>query len=140
MNDVYTRIKITLLYLWQLPQNLLGLAVVFFSKAKRQYINGVATPFYCTKYRFGVSLGAYVIVNENCNENTLLHELGHCFQSLYLGWLYLPMIGLPSTLRNMYDRIFHKNWDTQKRIVWYYSGYPEAQADKLGNVKREYYL
>lgn len=119
--------KKILLYVWQLPQNLLGLAVVFFSTAKHEYINGVATPFYRTKYRFGVSLGAYVIVNENCSENTLLHELGHCFQSLYLGWLYLPVIGLPSAIGNILNRFIKFDYYKQP---W------EAWADKLGGVER----
>lgn len=116
-----------ILYLWQLPQNLLGLLVIFFSKAEHVCIDGVATPFYFTKYKFGVSLGCYVIVNENCSENTLLHELGHCFQSLYLGWFYLPLIGLPSAIGNILHRFIKFNYYNQPWEKW---------ADKLGGVKR----
>lgn len=119
--------KNILLYLWQLPQNLLGLLVVFFSRAKHVFTNGVDTPFYFTKYRFGVSLGCHIIVNEACSQNTLKHELGHCFQSLYLGWLYLPLIGLPSAIGNLLNRFIKFDYYKQPWEKW---------ADKLGNVQR----
>lgn len=28
----------------------------------------------------------------------MIHEKGHCLQSILLGWFYLPVIGLPSIL------------------------------------------
>lgn len=116
-----------LLYIWQLPQNLLGLLVIFFSLANHVYMNGVVTPFYFTKYSFGVSLGCYIIVNENCSQNTLLHKLGHCYQSLYLGWLYLPVIGLPSAIGNLLHRFIKFDYYKQPWEKW---------ADELGGVER----
>ena len=53
-----------------------------------------------------------------------------------LGIMYLLIIGMSSFLRNIYDRIFHKKWLLTDRMTWYYSGFPEKQADKLGGVER----
>ena len=51
----------------------------------------------------GMSLGDTIFVNKNCCEGTWLvkHEFSHVKQSRYLGWLYLPIIFVPSYLWNM---------------------------------------
>ena len=113
-----------------MPQNIIGLLVILFSKAK---YDGNC---YVTKHRFGVSLGKYIILHENYFPCDLDHEKGHQKQSLYLGWLYLLIIGIPSSLGNLYDRIFHKKWDSEKRYKWYYNQPWEKWADKLGKVNR----
>lgn len=123
--------KDVLLYIWQLPQNILGLLVIFFSRAKKDFA-GV----YTTDCNFGVSLGNYIIVNKHCAWVDILHEGGHQKQSLYFGWFYLLVIGIPSACGNIWDRFFHKNWETDDRGLWYYSLPWEAWADYLGGVKR----
>lgn len=122
--------KEVLKYLWQLPQNILGLIVIYSTYAWR------ITDHWCVVQRFGVSLGDYIIVNQYANETTLNHERGHKKQSLYLGWLYLIIIGLPSAIGNLWDRWFHKKWSSADRIKWYYSQPWEKWADKLGGVTR----
>lgn len=115
-----------LLYLWQLPQNLLGLCVIKFTKAVKQKRAGIE--FYFTKQSsFGVSLGNYIIIGKHVNDTTVKHEHGHQIQSLYLGWLYLIVIGLPSVIGNLLNR-----------VIWfdYYSTWWEHSADVLGGVKR----
>ena len=124
--------KKLILYLWQLPQNLLGLLVICFSRAWTYGRNNV----WWTEYLFGVSLGNYIILNKNSSTHSVKHEQGHQKQSLYLGWLYLIIIGLPSAIGNLYDRWFHKYWDLEKRIKWYYNQPWEKWADKLGGVVR----
>ena len=52
------------------------------------------------------------------------------------GPLYLLIIGLPSAIRNIYDRIAHRNWSVVDRTYWYYEGFPEKWADELGGVVR----
>lgn len=133
--------KQILLYLWQLPQNLLGLFLVKILKAKKQRYKNIV--FYsCDLARSGISLGQYIILDkiylclhEQILKDSLLHEVGHSIQSKKLGWFYLLLVGLPSITRNIWDRLFHKNWDEQKRKRWYYKGYPEKQANILGGVK-----
>ena len=125
------------LWVWQFPQNLLGFLV---SRGCRYETECKGVEVY-TKFSFfnsGVSLGKYAILQRSLYimPENVLHELGHSRQSLYLGPLYLLAVGLPSLARNLWDRAFHKGWGYAKRKNWYYSGYPENWADRLGGVKR----
>ena len=113
--------KEVLLYIWQLPQNLLGLAVIAASRAWHVPTIGA----WLTHCNFGVSLGNYIVMNKNCTDITLLHERGHQKQSLLLGPLYLLVIGLPSAVGNLLERKLHFDYYKQP---W------EAWADKLGGV------
>ena len=116
--------------LWQLPQNLIGL---FLSLFYRGYIlhtdvSGIPTSIYFSeRMRGGISLGQFVFVPIRVKEdsNFVKHELGHCRQSQYLGWLYLIVIGLPSVIWACLHRF------TKKSYYWLYS---ERWADKLGGV------
>jgi hypothetical protein len=90
----------------------------------------------------GVSLGDYIILDyqycgKACSRQMVAHEYGHSKQSLILGWLYLPLVGLPSIVGNIWHRLFHKNWSDDQKEKWYYSRYPENWADKLGDVTRD---
>ena len=90
------KIKNTLLYLWQLPQNLLGLILVACYKPERKHVldNGVEIHF-ATRMQGGISLGKYSIVNtihyrnnleESLKRDTVRHEaIGHAKQSRMLG-------------------------------------------------------
>ena len=114
--------KKIILYLWQLPQNLLGLLVIAFTRAEKK------GDIYVAKgRRFGVSLGKYIIFRGFFNSTDRKHEMGHQKQSLYLGWLYLIIIGLPSVTGNLLNRVIDFDYYKQP---W------EAWADKLGGVKR----
>lgn len=122
-------------YIWQLPQNILGLLCVLLSKAKLDKYASI----YVAKYFFnsGISLGNYIILQDKLYDETVIkHEKGHQKQSLYLGWLYLILVGIPSLIRNVWDRVAHKKWSYEKRVQWYYGGFPENWADKLGGVIR----
>lgn len=129
--------KTFIVYLWQLPQNLLGLLVIFATKSKRD----VDRRCWITNHRIGISLGKYIILGKSLySENEWRHEYGHCRQSLIFGWLYLLLVGLPSFLRNIWDKIFHRHWNIIKRLRWYYGHYPENWADTLGGASRNIYF
>lgn len=120
-------------YLWQLPQNLLGLLVILLSKAKLRGSLYIANNL----FNSGVSLGKYIIFQKDCyTAQDIKHEKGHQIQSLKYGCFYLLVVGLPSIARNVWDRLAHKKWDYFKRSKWYYGGFPEKQADELGGVVR----
>ena len=144
MKELWHFICCLALYIHQLPQNLAGF---FLSRSwlNRQYFttyNGDVVLVYFTRNVFGagIPLGDYIILdNENYYATNCMtavsHEHGHQYQSLYLGWLYLPVVGLVSFVRCAFDRLILKRFlSSEKRYKWYYSGYPESWADKLGQV------
>lgn len=111
-----------LMFLWMLPQNVLGLILrcvykgedIEYKDAKVRVSNSMLG---------GISLGRYIIVNKT---SQIRHEYGHCIQSKYLGWLYLLVIGLPSIVWAMvYGSIIPRTADG------YYRFYTEKWAERL---------
>lgn len=125
-------IKDALLYAWQLPQNLLGLLLVAILQPEDTYDFEGVRLCYASRMKGGISLGRYLIVRDVLKDyagRTERHELGHARQSRMLGWLYLPVIGLPSLL--------WAAWWNEDRNRSYYSFYTERWADRLGGVNRD---
>lgn len=120
-----------LLYLWQLPQNVLGIIIGLFFKTDNTLLYKDKTVRVCSKFPGGISLGNILIVKKfpfnKQTWNTVKHEWGHSVQSKYLGPFYLIVIGIPSAIW----ALIHK-----ESLGSYYSFYTEKWADKLGNVKR----
>lgn len=124
-----------LLFLWQLPQNILGLLLLCFGAVKHSW-NGFN--FYTLPlFESGVCLGQFIFLDMRylikpyyVLERTLKHEYGHKKQSLYLGCFYLFVVGIPSIVRNVYYRL------SKKETKLYYRGFPEDWADRLGGVER----
>tara|TARA_Y100000310_G_scaffold345432_1_gene464957 strand:+ start:677 stop:1066 length:390 start_codon:yes stop_codon:yes gene_type:complete len=122
-----------LLWTWCLPQTLLGLFVFLFYKIRKRHIS---TERYNNAIMFrvrasffsGASLGKFVILREYHKLRNIKHEYGHFIQNLFFGPLYLFIIGIPSTLRNLWWRI------RSLPVEDYYKGYPEKWADILGKV------
>lgn len=129
-------------YLHQLPQNLLGLIVylVNIKSVRKVYDSSLNVWFYSAKHvsDTGISLGRFIFLDSDnyTSLNSIRHERGHQKQSLYLGWLYLLVVGLPSIIRNIMNRTVHKKWSAERKYKWYYGHYPERWADKLGGVER----
>lgn len=120
----------TLLYLWQLPQNLLGLLFVAILRPEASLSFGEAEAFFATKMRSAISLGKYIFIETGKGYPVVLcHEYGHYKQSQVLGPFYLLIIGLPSLL---WASIYNESWR-----VSYYSFYTEKWADRLGGVIRK---
>jgi hypothetical protein len=135
--------KKALIYLWQLPQNLLGLLLILFYQPEKKHVlpNGNIV-YYAFKMQGGISLGKYSFVNvchyrkdmgESLARNIVRHEaIGHAKQSLYLGWLYLLIIGLPSIIWAwMYGNMIKPTKNG------YYRFYTERWADYLGGIVRK---
>lgn len=118
-------IRDALLFLWQLPQNVLGFLAAQALGAERQ---DDGTWAHGRRGLSSVSLGNYIILRTPCadRERTLMHERGHQRQSLYLGWLYLPLIGLPSAAGNVLHRAFDFDYYAQPWERW---------ANRLGGIE-----
>jgi hypothetical protein len=119
---------ILLHFTWCLPQTLVGLVLTLIFGGSMKFRDARVCFLACE--RWGVSLGRYIIIWECSSLETLWHEYGHYRQSLMLGPLYLPIVGLPSLVMNLMSRC---NADFASR---YYQRWPENWADRLGGVKR----
>lgn len=130
-------LKEILLYIWQLPQNLLGLIMLLFMKPYilREKYKGI-TYVVSKKMSGGISLGNYVILSNSYKDKNRYqkiwdHEWGHTRDSIMFGPLYLIIIGLPSLIWAwMYGTIIKPTYNG------YYKFYTEKRADRLGGVNR----
>ena len=124
------KIKKILLYLWQLPQEIIGYFLVLILKGKQSKYGIIGIYTVPNLFHSGISLGDYIIFDSRIelSEIDVLHEYGHQLQSRFLGPLYLLIVGIPSLIGNIYSRVKNKS------DAWYYSRFPENWADKLGGV------
>jgi len=124
--------KKILLVICEFPQMLLAVVMIAFFKRRiircENYRD--SNIIYVKGFPGGISLGIYIILNEKYYKRDLAkkHEFGHSMQSLYLGWFYLIVIGIPSLIRSIIWRLF--KLDSRD----YYRGYPESWANRLGSV------
>jgi hypothetical protein len=131
-------IRLTIGKIWELPQVILAflLKIMFiFPGATLQKFKYKGITYRIANNNVpllgGVSLGTDVFLSSvyfgrNDLEIVIKHEYGHTRQSLFLGPLYLIVVGVPSFFRAM----------TIRDKIKYYKGYPEKWADKLGGVIR----
>ena len=110
-----------LLCIWQFPQLLVAVVMLPFLGKKKL----VADRHYnfCwagEKMQGGISLGPFAFVSPRlCEPASIAHEVdGHTVQSKILGWLYLPIIGIPSILNAAFGF-----------TECYYDFYPEKGAN-----------
>lgn len=142
-------LKEILLWIWQLPQNLLGLILLLFYKPEKKLVAKNGNYVYFAKNMpGGISLGKYSIISKSyytysaksddtkaLELDVTKHEaLGHGTQSKYLGPFYLLVIGLPSIIwASLYG---DTKWFPYTKNG-YYKFYTEKWADKLAGIVRK---
>ena len=134
------RLLFPFLFMWEVPQNLLGLVVFIIMKYNRRIIRIEREThlIYLETPKTGVSLGWFIFWTPSGNRflhltnDCRMHEYGHARQSVMLGPLYLLVIGLPSLARVIYSRWYRKKYGSK----WanYFDAFPENWADRLGGV------
>ena len=117
---------------WGIVQTLAG-AVMFLVLIRRRHY------FYrcciVTEWHRGesASIGLFVFLSDRLHgerkEEVLAHEYGHTIQSLMLGVLYFPVIGIPSAVWCMVPYFERRR---ERKNISYYSFYPEKWANSLG--------
>ena len=116
--------------LWGLPQTLVGgsiaAALALGGSPHRSYRLAHVTSW---DLRAGLSLGLFVFVGTYADQRLVVHEYGHCVQSILLGPLYLPLVVVPSIIWAGLPACsrYRKN-----RNVSYYAHPIEAWANRLG--------
>lgn len=104
MKRILNAILFAILFIWQIPQNIVALCILIFSKntrflAYRHYCIALSTEL--PKKAGGISLGNFALIAPNCAQidEIVRHEVdGHTVDSKILGPLYLFIIGIPSLL------------------------------------------
>lgn len=123
-------------FTWALPQTLLGLAL--YTKYRkcphRRYKGAVFTDW---KRPGGISLGPFIFAEQppedaQLSKDLIRHEYGHSLQSMMLGPLYLPFIGLPSLI--WANLPWFRNYRMRKHRG-YYQMFAEKWASRLGKSR-----
>ena len=128
--------------IWQFPQHIIAYVIILINcKSIKLMVSKDGISHYLVDRLFdsAISLGNYIFLDSdgNFSYKTIKHEFGHQKQSLMLGPLYLIIIGLPSIIGNIIDRIKHKYFRRHYDPDFYYKQPWEAWADKLGGVVRK---
>ena len=112
---------------WGLPQTLLG-AGLFLTQIRNPQFVYRGTLVTEWQRAGGISLGLFLFYHGGTPE-LLRHEYGHTLQSLLLGPLYLPLVGLPSLLWSHLGVFRRKRAENS---IPYSALFCESWADRLG--------
>ena len=99
-------IKFIILFIWQLPQNIVALAMMpFLGKLKLIKVDNYCFAFSGKKMSGGISLGSFVFLSNYMGmvDRYVAHEYGHVVDSHIWGPLYLFVIGIPSILNAAFN-------------------------------------
>ena len=125
----------TLFFIWQLPQNIIGIVyyIIHHNKIDTMIKYNGFNVYLVKNIRYGISLGQFIFIPKGYEQTLLLkHEIGHQIQSTKLGFLYLLVIGIPSFIWNTFFKRYRRLYG-----VSYYSFYTERWADKLVGIERD---
>ena len=124
--------KTVILWIWQLPQNLVALVMLLVLQGETKHRLGSIRFYFLRTFPGGITLGEYIIVGTKQNL-TVRHEFGHVLQSRYLGPLYLLVIGLPSLLHAWLNGVIGC---CDRHPEGYYHFWTEKWADRLAAINR----
>ena len=117
-------------FVWCLPQNLAGfcLHLAFRRNGFTHFHGAVVTAW---KFHACASVGSFIFMGERSMQERklLVHEFGHTLQSAVLGWLYLPVVWLPSMI--WFSVPVLRKWRHETKYS-YYRFYTESWANCWG--------
>ena len=144
MKPIRETLTYIILFIWQLPQNIVAVAWMLVlriaagfgtKKSGERALAPIHYENYClclsaSKMRGGVSLGSFIILSPQCaaSEWVVRHEYGHVKDSHRMGPLYLFIIGIPSLVWCMVIDVDARHPERPQRD--YYSFYTEKRANK----------
>ena len=125
---------------WALPQNIAGAVLLLILGRNVTHFGfggalvTLADEHPLLRDRGSVSLGMFVFLNvapsTESGRMVLIHEYGHTIQSLFLGPLFFPVIGIPSVI---WAELYSKRKSVYKlKGLGYTSRFPENSASQLG--------
>lgn len=132
---MHTVLYYILQWTWGIIQNVIGLCLFLINVCRKHALYKGTVYTVWSSRRGSLGLGMFIFISESELANaggfafTLRHEYGHTLQSVILGPLFLPVIGLPSLLwagLPLFKRI------RERRSLSYYWLYTERWANFLG--------
>lgn len=119
---------------WGFPQTLLGAIIYLIHRnhPHEQYHGAVVTHW---DQHGSLGVGMFLFIGK-CRDHdyrsqVFVHEYGHAVQSLILGPLFLPVMGIPSFL---WCNLPPCRKLRKEKGVSYYTFYPESTANALGKL------
>ena len=117
---------------WGLPQTLVGAVVaLIYRHSPHEWYHGALVTHWPSPR--GLSMGPFIFVcpegRDGYDKLQMVHEFGHCVQSLVSGPLYLLVFALPSIV---WAGVPAFNRMRARRHMSYYAFYPERLANFLG--------
>jgi len=135
MNKLLRCLYVFWQWTWGFPQTFIGALIFLCSRGPRIALDGAQGRAW--PHMGSLSMGMFVFVSGNLLRNEtafgfmLRHEYGHTLQSLLLGPLYLPFIGLPSLFWCHLPACRRSRERTGRS---YYSFYTERWANRLART------
>jgi len=131
----------TIVALWQLPQNLVGIILLFSVAITRKIRKIEFERKHCfISTDIAISLGYFLFWTDGNDNSTSMnsltikeHEYGHSIQSMLLGPLYLIVVGIPSISRAIYAMYYYRKHGTS--WTHYFDAYPENWANRLAKIE-----
>ena len=127
MKNFFVTITNIFLYIWQLPQNLVGVVMLLYFRNEKKILEYSNIRYYVAQKMSGaITLGNYIILSPYYHNDveTFVHEFGHTLQSKILGPLYLIVVGTNSLLHAWLH-------DCRSDGKSYYHFWTEKWANKL---------
>lgn len=129
-------------FTWGIITTLLGLVVLaamsiykIFTKDKvkiSMYRGRILVELVDT-YFGGFSMGIVIVTDGAPDSDLVNHEVGHSIQNIYMGPLFLIIVGIPSMIRyHMFDWLAKRHYNKTGNHLDYDSVWFEAQATRLG--------
>ncbi len=114
-------------FTWGIIQNVVGFCIFLANIERMHFRYGSAVVTVRRSRRGSPGLGIFIFITKSAmysehRDFTLMHEYGHTLQSIILGPLFLPVVGLPSLLWAGLP-VFRKY--REKSAVSYYRFYTE---------------
>ena len=118
--------------LWGFPQTIVGVVVLLahIRHPHYRFHGAIVTPW---NKKGSLSVGPFIFLSRHLKpefvEHILVHEYGHCIQSLIFGPLYLLVMGLPSLIWGELPALRKLR---REEHVPYFGFYTERLANYLG--------
>lgn len=126
---------------WGILQNIVGLVLFLVFIKNRHFVfrTSVVTSW---KISYSLGCGMFIFlndteidkysqeVNSKMDYDLLVHEYGHCLQSILLGPLFFPVIAIPSVI---WASVPYFQRLRKKKGLSYYHLYCEKWANKFGD-------